>query len=120
MASDNIANNLIIHMCTRPAWKQAQQAGIYRPSSLASEGFIHCSRPEQIVAVANLFYRGATDLVLLWIDPRKVEQEVRWEIVGEQVFPHIYGPLNLQAVCAVEDYPADKDGLFRQEPANSC
>jgi len=114
------SDEFILHICTQQAWEQAQQAGKYSPPSLVSEGFIHCSRPEQIVPVANLFYRGTVDLVLLWIDPQKVEHEIRWEIVGEQLFPHIYGPLNLQAVCKVKDYPADPDGRFSQEPVFSC
>jgi uncharacterized protein (DUF952 family) len=69
-----------------------------------------------VVAVANLFFQGASNLVLLWIDPRLVSAEIRWEAVGNQVYPHIYGPLNIDAVCAVQLYSSDPDGIFRQEP----
>lgn len=106
----------IVHLCTRQAWQTAQQAGNYRAESLASEGFIHCSRPGQMLAVANAFYREQRDLVLLWIDPFLVESEVRWEHVIEQVFSHIYGSLNLDAVAAVRPFEADVQGVFRRLP----
>ncbi len=84
--------------------------------SLESEGFIHFSKPEQLVGTANLFFRDTPDLILLWIDPARLVQPLRWDPVGEQVFPHLYGPLNLSAVMAVNDYQPDADGVFRQAP----
>lgn len=104
----------IVHLCTRSAWQAALQAGEYRPPSVEAEGFIHCSQPGQIVDVANLFFPGVRDLVLLWIDPQQVYAEIRWEAVAEQVFPHIYGPLNLAAVLAVSDFSPGADGVFHQ------
>lgn len=106
----------IVHLCARQAWQAAQQAGHYHADSLATEGFIHCSRPDQMLAVANAFYRGGRDLVLLWIDPLLVEAEVRFETVGEQTFPHLYGELNLEAVAAVKPFEADEEGVFRRLP----
>jgi uncharacterized protein (DUF952 family)/RimJ/RimL family protein N-acetyltransferase len=109
----------IVHLCTSQAWQAAQTVGAYRAESLASEGFIHCSRPGQMLAVANAFYRGQPDLVLLWIDPLLIEAEVRWEQVGEQVFPHLYGPLNLDAVAAVRPFEVEEDKVFRRLPEPS-
>ena len=106
----------IVHLCPRPDWEVAQQQGGYRANSLESEGFIHCSRPGQIVAVANQFYHAIPNLILLWIDPRAVRAEIRWEPVAEQLFPHIYGILNLDAVCSVSDFLPDADGFFHQAP----
>ena len=90
----------IVHLCSHQAWEDALATGNYQAASLASEGFIHCSRPDQILAVANAFYHGLAGLSLLWIDPLLVTPEVRWEPVDKQVFPHLYGPLNLDAVAA--------------------
>ena len=108
------AETWIVHLCNRSAWRAALQIGEYRPPSLETEGFIHCSRPGQIVDVANRFYPGAWDLVLLWIDPQQVRAEIRWDAVDEQVFPHIYGPLNLTAVLAVDEFCPGTDGVFHQ------
>jgi uncharacterized protein (DUF952 family) len=113
--NETSAANWIVHLCSRSAWQAALRAGEYHPPSLETEGFIHCSRPGQIVDVANLFFPGVRDLALLWIDPQQVRAEIRWDAVGEQVFPHIYGPLNLAAVLAVGDFSPGADGVFRRE-----
>jgi uncharacterized protein (DUF952 family) len=76
--------------------------------TLDEVGFIHCSRAEQVAGVAERFYRGQTGLVLLTIDENLVGPEVRYEAVpdsGER-FPHVYGPLNTDAVVAVAPFEA--------------
>ena len=103
----------IVHLCSRQDWQAAQERGAYRPDSLESEGFIHNSLPDQILWVANQFYPRESDLVVLWIEPARVEAEIRWETVPDGTFPHLYGPLNLSAVVAVRDFTADEDGVFR-------
>jgi uncharacterized protein (DUF952 family) len=103
----------LVHLCSRQAWESAQEAGIYRPPSLEQVGFIHCSRPEQILEVANRFYAGQNDLLLLWIDPLRLQAEIRWEPADGQVFPHIYGPLNLGAITHVQVFAPGVDGIFR-------
>ncbi len=59
---------MILHITTREAWRRALEDGAFRPTSLEREGFIHCSRPEQVGSVANTLYRGEENLVLLCID----------------------------------------------------
>lgn len=108
--------NWVLHICTRQAWNAAELEGEYRAVSLENEGFIHFSRPEQIIGTANLFFANTPDIVLLWIDPNRLQSPLRWEAVGEQVFPHLYGALNLAAVAQVNDYHPDADGVFRQPP----
>ncbi len=108
--------NYIVHICTQDEWSAAQSAGEYRSSSLKNEGFIHCSRPVQILWVANQYYPEAADLLLLWIDPQKLAAELRWEDSDGKVFPHLYGPLNLNAVTSVTDFYPDSDGIFRVVP----
>ena len=63
-----------------------------------------CSKAEQVAGVANAFYKGVEGLVLLHIALDKLQVEVRWEEVGGEVYPHIYGPINLDAVVEVEDF----------------
>jgi uncharacterized protein (DUF952 family) len=117
---------MIVHICKRQDWDAAQENGTYTPDSLNESGFIHCSRPEQVVSVANEFYSKQSGLVLLWIDPGVVKAEIRWEasvgfpLAGNQppadVFPHINGALNLDAVSSVSDFFPDDDGVFRSLP----
>lgn len=107
---------MIVHICSRRDWEKAQAGGEYRPASLETEGFIHASRPEQVLGVANRFYRGATDLLLLVLDPPSLHAKIRWETADGDVYPHIYGPLNLDAVTAVLSFSPGEDGEFRNLP----
>ena len=102
----------LVHICTPQAWEQAQQDNGYRPPSLQEQGFIHFSRPHQAVGVANKYYRQAKDLLLLWIDPRHLSAPLRWELSDGQLFPHLYGPLNLEAVSRTSRLTPDEDGIY--------
>ncbi len=106
--------SIILHIAKRKDWKQAKTAGIYRGDTLDSQGFIHCSKVNQVVRVANSLFRGQKDLVLLRIKPDKVKAEIRYESGGgEELFPHIYGPLNKDAVIKVLDLEPGEDGFYR-------
>lgn len=107
---------MIYHITTRKSWDEAQSQGYYRAPSLESEGFIHCSARDQVLAVANDFYRGQTGLLLLCIDENLLGAPLVWEApahpkpnqaeqtADDTLFPHIYGVLNLDAVNDVFDY----------------
>jgi uncharacterized protein (DUF952 family)/RimJ/RimL family protein N-acetyltransferase len=107
---------VILHLCSKGDWELAASIGKYRAVSLEREGFIHCSRPEQILDVANRYYRGSADTVLLQIDIQQVQPPIRWEAAEGDDFPHIYGALNLSAVARVLPFNSDSDGKFRQFP----
>ena len=111
----------ILHLASNNAWLGAVKSGIYRADSLSTQGFIHCSKPSQIVGVANTFYRGQHGLVLLVIDPSKLEAGLKWEPPAEpeptharegDLFPHIYGPLNIDAVTEIIPFEPAADGTF--------
>jgi uncharacterized protein (DUF952 family) len=104
---------ILLHITQRAAWEAAKTRGEYRADSLEADGFIHASLPDQAVGTANLIYRGIPDLVILAIDDERVRVEVKWEPAPDaQVYPHIYGPLNLDAVVAVKPFPPSADGTF--------
>lgn len=109
---------MIYHITQRSAWKLAQSAGVYRGDTLDTQGFIHCSMPRQVVGVANSYYSGQHGLVLLCIDVDRLQAELHYDapagpaIEGENLFPHIYGPLNTDAVTAVLDFEPGPDGTF--------
>ena len=105
----------ILHATHRAEWSAAQAGGKYTADSLAGQGFIHCSRVEQILRVANVFYAGQHGLVLLVIDPGLLKSELRWEPgtdVATELFPHVYGPINLDAVVQVIEFEPAADGKF--------
>ncbi|MBN4001632.1 MAG: DUF952 domain-containing protein [Nostoc sp. LPT] len=105
--------NTILHISKRQQWEQAKNIGTYRADSLNSEGFIHCSKSTQILKVAKRFFDNQRELLLLFIDSEKVQAEIRYEPaeIGE-LFPHIYGELNIDAVYQVIDFEAGENGLF--------
>jgi uncharacterized protein (DUF952 family) len=105
--------NLIVHLCRLSDWEQALRQGAYRSPSLDTEGFIHLSRPEQILWVANQFYQHQQDLVLLWVDPEKLQAKLQWDAVEQTTFPHLYGELNPDAVVKISSFSSDFDGVFR-------
>ena len=113
------ASSPILHITTETAWQAAQSTGEYRADSLESEGFIHCSTLEQVIATANRYYAGRRDLVLLWIDPHALAADLRWEEAHGERYPHLYGALNLDAVFRVTPFHPDPDGTFRSLPPNT-
>jgi uncharacterized protein (DUF952 family) len=106
----------ILHISSRADWLSARPTGSYEADSLTSEGFIHCSKPDQLLGVANTNNRfeGQNDLVLLCIDPNQVVAEIRYENldIGDNLFPHIYGPLNIDAVTNILEFVPDNNGVF--------
>lgn len=106
----------LFHITSRAEWDRAQAAGEYRPASLATEGFIHLSGDRQWLAVANRFYRGQPDLVLLSIGRDRLTAPLRYDHVDGQAFPHLYGPLNLDAVVEACALPVDATGAIGVPP----
>lgn len=116
-------SDLIYHIATRADWERALADGEYTRSSvdktLAEEGFIHASQASQVARTANKFYRDvAGGLVLLVVDPGRLRSEVRYEEVpgAPLPFPHVYGPLNIDAVVGVRPFAAGPDGMFTFTP----
>lgn len=108
----------LFHIASAIDWQTAQDAGVYTVSSLDKrlddEGFIHLSCARQVKQVADLIYRGRTGLVLLEIDPAKLNAPVVVEALGDatEAFPHLYGALNADAVTVVRTYEPRADGTF--------
>lgn len=120
----------IFHITSQAAWREARDKGEYIAPSLASEGFIHCSTAAQVLPVAEKFYEGQTGLVLLVIDPARLAADLKWEapfdsaqgrpfdgaplpgVTAGEVFPHVYGPINLDAVIRALDFEPAADGRF--------
>ena len=112
---------MIIHITTNKDWEKAKMNGKYSAPSLLSDGFIHCSTIKQTTDTANIFFKGQNGLVLLCINEKKLQSECKYEDpagggqhdpnVGN-LFPHIYGPINISAVIKILDFPTDENGFF--------
>jgi uncharacterized protein (DUF952 family) len=105
----------IYHMVPVGDWVAARGGEWYEAASLASEGFIHCTVGERnLLGVAGRYYAGEPgDWLVLVIDPAQVRTEVRWELQPDGLaYPHIYGPLNVDAVTDVRRFPRDAGGGF--------
>src|SRR5512140_3134097 len=111
----------ILHVTSRKAWIDATRAGQYSAPSLESEGFIHGSTLKQVLPVAAKYYKGQPGLVLLEIDPKRLTSELKWEsptggpppgVPEDESFPHIYGPINLEAIVQVLDFEPNSSGDF--------
>lgn len=94
----------IYHITTQSQWKVAEETGSYTSPSLKEEGFIHCSEERQIPDVLNRYFSDKTDLVKLTIDTDKLTSQLiyDWSNAIEDTFPHIYGPINLEAIIKAD------------------
>lgn len=98
-------SDYIYHITTKEQWAEAQRLGHYDSDTLATEGFIHCSTEPQVAGVLERYYKGRTELLKLKIDKAKVERPLIFELAGSinEVFPHIHGALNLDAVVDISE-----------------
>ena len=111
----------IYHIASRADWERALSDGAYRAASLETEGFIHASNSGQVAGSANRFFRGLEGLVVLRIDLGRLQVPIDWAISpdSDEPFPHLLGPLNLEAVVDVVPLVADASGDFAWPPPGS-
>jgi uncharacterized protein (DUF952 family) len=102
------ADAVIFHLALADEWQDVVSSG--RPygrstidQTLEEVGFVHCARAEQVKGVVERYYAGRTGVVVLTVDPARLESELRMENAsgGTEFFPHVYGPLTPAAVVAV-------------------
>ena len=104
---------MILHIAGRDDYQEGRP---YRPASLDTEGFVHCSDYGTVHLPANRLFAGRTDLVLLVIDPARLDAPLRWEPGTPPSpdgvwFPHVYGPIPPAAVVAAYDFTPGEDGF---------
>ncbi len=95
---------MIYHITTKPVWEEALMKGYYETDSLATEGFIHNSTLTQVPGVLARYYQNTPDLILLYIDETLLISPLKYELAPSvnEMFPHIFGPINLNAVVKTE------------------
>jgi uncharacterized protein (DUF952 family) len=95
----------IYHVTTAEEWTSAQKTGAYTSPSLNDEGFIHCSSDQaQVKGVLERYFAGKTNLVALVIDTDLLKSRFiyEWSPSTADTFPHVYGPINTDAVTEVQ------------------
>ncbi len=95
--------NLIYHIVQATDWAWQEAKTDYKADSLKTEGFIHLSEKEQIAGVLSRYYQHVPDLLLLHVDADKLDHELKYEMAtNDERFPHLYGPLNKDAIVTIE------------------
>ena len=109
-----MSQNILLHITSLAEWEEAKTFGEYKSQGFAQENFIHCSYRHQILTVANRFYRGQDELVILLIDSSKINDSVIEENLegGTELYPHLYGVLPIDAVSNAIAFPCNIDGSF--------
>lgn len=92
---------LIYHIVLPKMWA-AFDTHLFRAASLDTEGFIHCSFAEQLDGVIERYYPDEPELVVLEIDPdRLMSRMIKEPSTASEIYPHIYGPINRDAIVGV-------------------
>jgi uncharacterized protein (DUF952 family) len=103
---------MIYKICPASAWREAERQGVYRGSADdARDGFIHFSTASQVDGTARKHFRGQSGLFLVAVDGDALGDALRWEASRNgELFPHLYGELDLGAVTGVLPMRARADG----------
>lgn len=93
----------IYHIAQKKDLELAQASGLYSCASLSESNFIHCCLKEQLAGVVERYYKSVSGLQLLEIDAAKLKSELVYEntVGGEELFPHVYGQINIDAVSKI-------------------
>ncbi|WP_428843085.1 DUF952 domain-containing protein [Sphaerothrix gracilis] len=107
---------MIYHITTAQRWHSSKGQNHYAAEFFGAEGFIHCSNADQVVRVANHLFRNTGGLILLHIQTERLHPRLVYENLegGEELFPHVYGPINLDAVVCISPFEPGLDGYFNQ------
>jgi uncharacterized protein (DUF952 family) len=95
--------SVIYHITTKPQWLLAQKNGYYTSPNWLIEGFIHCCTKNQIAGILDRYYSEQQHLLQLSIDIFALSVPVKYELspAVNELFPHIYGIIPLQAIIHV-------------------
>ena len=107
-----MSKTYLYHIADPKAYDESLKNGLYYHPSLSKEGFIHCSLAEQLEETANLYYPSVNEIRILKLNQALIEAKVIYEQASRGVFPHIFGPLNMNSVVYESILVKSGDGLF--------
>ena len=105
-------SRIIYKISPRSAWQQAVEAGVFHGAPIdEKDGYIHFSTAAQVKQTAAKHFAGQDDLMLVAVEVARLGDALKWEPSrGGALFPHLYGPLPIDAVCSVEPLPLGCEG----------
>lgn len=106
----------IFHIIDETTYTSNVKSGYYVNPSLQKEGFIHFCDFNQLNHVANHYYKNQSELIVLDVNPTRVESKLLFESSSNDgiYYPHVYGPLNLTAIIRIIRIK-NVDGFFNPE-----
>jgi uncharacterized protein (DUF952 family) len=108
---------LIYLLMSNQDFQRAQSSGVWDPPSRATEGFIHASPKHQLMRVANKHYGQFDELQIVLLQSQRLQSEIRWEPASGDLYPHVYGPINMNATVKSVSVKKGSDGAFTIDPA---
>lgn len=94
-------------------YQKALQDGQYAPESLTTQGFVHATPFDQINRVANKYYAQVEDVQLVLLSAIKIGPPLKWEPATGGLYPHVYGPVNMDAAERVIPVKPNAQGIFQ-------
>ena len=101
---------ILIHLIEREDWESAREENPLFQKSFIQFGFVHCCLPDQTESVLSQWFAGNNEVIAVEIDSEKLKFPLVFENLegGNEDFPHIYGPVNIDAI--VKSYPVSQQG----------
>lgn len=101
----NVIKGMIYHIAIYSDWEGQKYNTAFKPPSYEEEGFIHCCSRDQLNGVIERYYPNSDNLILLHIDDSRLNVPVKYEkSTNDELFPHVFGPINKESIIRVEPY----------------
>lgn len=112
VTNTELTDPYIYLLSSEQEYSHAFKQGFLIRASIESEGFIHASPRNQLTRVANKYYRETLKPLILVVDKSKISAEVKWEPAAGSLYPHIYGPLNVDAIIEKQEIALNENGEY--------
>ena len=108
-----MTSKTVYKICSKEEWENACTTGCFEGAAIdLADGFIHFSTASQVQQTARLHFTQRKDLVLVAVEAKRLGDDLKWEAArGGELFPHLYGTLDVGAATLVSDLPVAKDGV---------
>lgn len=105
-------NDLLFTLITKPEWKQISSNGKFESETFKEDGFIRCYHGSQIEKAANESFKNENELLLIVIDPLRIQVPLKNERIGSETFPNLYGVFSIDAIIDRINLKRSKKGIF--------
>lgn len=108
-----------LHLLPADVWARTRDEPSYTPDAFAADGFVHCTNgDDELIAAGNRYYRSdPRPFLALTISIDRLTSPARYDDAA-RIFPHVYGPINREAMIAARTVNRDSDGEFLSISSN--